>query len=168
MKSKIIMEQVSKYFSAEKGESILFITVGLLSLILSIYFLIKLKQPLYSGLSYSFITIAFVELAIGISIYFRSPKDMIRVNQFIRTEIVKIQSEEIPRMETVLNNFVIYRWIEIGFVLMGIAMFLYFQPTTLWRGVGLGLSIQASMLLLLDFIAESRGKIYLEHLQYLN
>ena len=162
------MEQVSKYFSAEKGESILFITVGLLSLILSIYFLIKLKQPLFSGLSYSFITIAFVELAIGISIYFRSPKDMIRVNQFIQTEIVKIQSEEIPRMETVLNNFVIYRWIEIGFVLVGIAMFLYFQPTTLWRGVGLGLSIQASLLLLLDFIAESRGKIYLEHLQNLN
>ncbi len=168
MKSKIIMEQVSKYFSAEKGESILFITVGLLSLILSIYFLIKLKQPLFSGLSYSFITIAFVELAIGISIYFRSPKDMIRVNQFIQTEIVKIQSEEIPRMETVLNNFVIYRWIEIGFVLIGIAMFLYFQTTTLWRGVGLGLSIQASLLLLLDFIAESRGKIYLEHLQNLN
>ena len=168
MKSKIIMEQVSKYFSAEKGESILFITVGLLSLILSIYFLIKLKQPLFSGLSYSFITIAFVELAIGISIYFRSLKDMIRVNQFIQTEIIKIQSEEIPRMETVLNNFVIYRWIEIGFVLVGIAMFLYFQPTTLWRGVGLGLSIQASLLLLLDFIAESRGKIYLEHLQNLN
>lgn len=162
------MEQVSKYFSAEKGESILFITVGLLSLILSIYFLIKLKQPLFSGLSYSFITIAFVELAIGISIYFRSPKDMIRVNQFIQTEIIKIRSEEIPRMETVLNNFVIYRWIEIGFVLVGIAMFLYFQPTTLWRGVGLGLSIQASLLLLLDFIAESRGKIYLEHLQNLN
>ena len=51
------MEQVAKYFSAEKGESILFFSVGLIAIILSIYFLIKLKQPFYNGLSYSLIAI---------------------------------------------------------------------------------------------------------------
>jgi hypothetical protein len=46
-------------------------------------------------------------------------------------------------------------------------MFLYFEPNTLWKGVGLGLAIQASFMLLLDFFAESRGKTYLEFLQQL-
>ena len=162
------MEQVAKYFSAEKGESILFFGVGLIAIILSIYFLIKLKQPFYNGLSYSLIAIAFIQIAIGITIYIRTPNDIIRVNQIIQTEKEKIQSEEIPRMKTVLKNFVIYRWIEIVFALIGIAMFLYFKPITVWRGVGIGLVIQAGLSLLLDLFAESRGKTYLEYLQNLN
>ena len=80
------MEQVAKYFSAEKGESILFFSVGLIAIILAIYFLIKLKQPFYNGLSYSLIAIAFIQIAIGITIYIRTPNDIIRVNQIIQTE----------------------------------------------------------------------------------
>jgi hypothetical protein len=35
---------------------------------------------------------------------------------------------------------------------------------TIWKGIGLGLFIQASFMLLLDFFAENRGKTYLEFL----
>lgn len=121
------MEQVAKYFSAEKGESILFFGVGLIAIILSIYFLIKLKQAFYNGLSYSLIAIAFIQIAIGITIYIRTPNDIIRVNQIIQTEKEKIQSEEIPRMKTVLKNFVIYRWIEIVFALIRNSYVFVFQ-----------------------------------------
>jgi hypothetical protein len=36
------------------------------------------------------------------------------------------------------------------------------------EGVGLGLAIQASFMLLLDYLAEARGKIYLDYLQSIN
>jgi hypothetical protein len=52
-------------------------------------------------------------------------------------------------------------------VVMGIALFLYFQPMTLWKGIGLGLAIQSSFMLFLDYFAESRGKVYLDYLQTL-
>jgi len=162
------MEQVSKYFNAEKAESILFIAAGLIAIIVSAYFFIRLKQPFYNGLAYSLIVIALIQLTVGISIYYRSPKDISRVNQIIQTDKAKIKTEEIPRMKTVMKNFVLYRWIEISLIIIGIIMFLFLGPGTIWRGVGLGLFIQAGLMLLFDYFAESRGTIYLEYLQNLN
>jgi hypothetical protein len=161
------MEQISKYFNAEKSESLLFVVVGIVALLLSAYFLVKMKLPFYNGMAYPFIMIALIQLTVGSSVYFRSPKDIARVNQMVQTETAKIQTEEIPRMEIVMKKFVLYRWIEIALVVMGIALFLYFQPMTLWKGIGLGLAIQSSFMLLLDYFAESRGKVYLDYLQTL-
>lgn len=157
-----------KYLNAEKSESILFIVVGIISIALSVYFFVKLKHPFYNGLSYSLIAIALIQLTVGISIYYRSPIDIVRVNQIIQTDKAKIQSEEIPRMKTVMKNFVLYRWIEISLMITGIFLFLYFQPKTIWKGVGLGLFIQAGLMLILDYFAEGRGKVYLDYLKNLN
>jgi hypothetical protein len=161
------MEQISKYFNAEKYESVLFVLVGVFAIIFAAYFLVKVKLPFYSGMAYPLIAVALIQIVVGTSVYFRSPKDIIRVNHILKNEKSKIHSEEIPRMEVVMKNFVIYRWIEIILLLVGIVMFFYFEPNTLWKGVGLGLAIQACFMLLLDFFAESRGKTYLEFLHQL-
>jgi hypothetical protein len=44
-------------------------------------------------------------------------------------------------------------------------MLFYFQPATTWKGIGLGLYIEAGFMLLFDFFVESRGKTYIEVLQ---
>jgi hypothetical protein len=104
---------------------------------------------------------------VGSTVWIRSPKDIERVSQIVTTEKSKIQTEEIPRMIVVMKNFDIYRWIEIALLLVGILMFLYFQPATFLKGIGLGLAIQSAFMLLLDFFAESRGEIYLEYVKSL-
>jgi multidrug transporter EmrE-like cation transporter len=162
------MEQISKYFNAEKSESLLFILVGVAAILLSAYFFVKVKEPFYNGMAYSLIAIALIQLTVGGSVYFRSPHDIIRVNQIVQTEVSKIQTEEIPRMETVMKNFVLYRWVEIACVIVGLFMFFYCEPMTLSKGIGLGLAIQAIFMLLLDYFAENRGKVYLDYLQNIN
>lgn len=154
------MEQITKYFNAEKGESLLFILVGAMAILLSTCFLIKIKQPFYTGMAYPFIAIALIQITVGSSVYFRSPKDILRVNQMVQTDKSKIQSEEIPRMHTVMKNFSVYKWIEIALLLTGLFLLIYFHSNTFWKGVGLGLFVQAGFMLLLDFFAESRGKAY--------
>lgn len=161
------MEQISKYFNAEKHESILFVLVGIVAIIFASCFFIKVKQPFYNGMAYPLILIAFIQIAVGASVYLRTPNDILRVNQIVQKDKSKIQTEEIPRMKTVMKNFEIYKWVEILLVAIGIIMFFYFQPMTTWQGVGLGLFIQASFMLVLDFFAENRGKTYLEYLQTL-
>jgi uncharacterized membrane protein len=161
------MEQISKYFNAEKYESVLFVMVGIIAIIFAAYFLVKVKQPFYKGMAYPLIAVAIIQIVVGTSIYFKSPKDILRVNNIVEHEKSKIYAEEIPRMEVVMKNFVIYHWIEIILLLLGIIMFFYFEPNTLGKGFGLGLAIQASFLLLLDYFAESRGKTYLDFLQQL-
>ena len=131
---------------------------------LATYFLIKVKQTFYNGMSYPLIAIALIQIAVGSSVYFRSPKDILRVEHILQTDQQKIETEEIPRMEVVMKNFVIYRWVEIVLLFAGIIFFFYFKPMTPWKGIGLGLSIQSEFLLQLDYFAESRGKIYLDYL----
>jgi hypothetical protein len=159
------MEEVAKYFNAEKYESLLFILIGIIAISLSAYFIIKIKQPFYMGISYPFIAVALLQLIVGTSVYFRSPKDIIRVNQIIQVSPTNIVSEEVPRMKVVMEKFILYRWIEIVLMVMGIILFLYFKPNAFLKGVGLGLFIQSSIMLSLDYFAENRGKTYLEFLQ---
>jgi hypothetical protein len=161
------MNQLEKYFYAEKYESIFFVLVGILAITFAAYFLIKIKQPFYNGVAYPLIAVAFIQIAVGSSVYIRSPKDIARVKEIVATNTSKIKTQEIPRMQVVMKNFIIYRWVEIVLLVAGIIMFLYFQSSTFYKGFGLGLFIQASFLLLLDYFAERRGAIYLEYLQTL-
>jgi hypothetical protein len=159
------MEQISKYFNEEKYESVFFILVGVIAIVLSIYFFIKVKTPFYNGISFALLAVAAVQLTVGISVYFRSPKDIIRVENFVKLEKEKIQTEEIPRMNVVMKNFILYRWVEIGLLVLGLVFFFYFKPDTLMRGLGLGLFIQSALMLFLDYFAEKRGFEYVDFLK---
>lgn len=162
------MDKISKYFNAEKAESLVFILAGIVAIVFAYYFFSKIKQPYYNGMAYSLIAIALIQITVGASVFFRSPRDNERVHKIMQTDRAKIQTEEIPRMNAVMKNFVLYRWIEIAIFITGFILFFIFKAGILWKGFGIGLSIQSGLMLLLDFFAESRGKIYLGYLQNLN
>ncbi len=75
----------------------------------------------------------------------------------------KIKTEEIPTMEVVMKNFLWYKYIEIVLILIGLVFF-FFIEALVWRGLGLGLTIQSGFMLLLDFFAMTRGQAYLDEL----
>jgi multidrug transporter EmrE-like cation transporter len=160
------MEQVTKYFDAEKFESIFFISAGIIAIILAFYLIFVLKKPFQNGIAYSIAAIALIQIVVGTSVFFRSPKDIVRVNHLIQTDLKKILSEEIPRMEVVMKNFALYKYIEIGLIVAGIGL-LVLSINEIINGVGLGLAIQSSIMLLLDYIAAGRGDVYLKFLQSL-
>jgi hypothetical protein len=159
------MDAIEKYFSAEKTESAVFIAIGILAIAISVYFLFKIKTSYFNGIAFALMGIALIQLTVGTSVYLRSPKDIKRVQLLVQNDIESIETEEIPRMEVVMKNFVIYRWVEIVLIVFGMFLFFYNQPQNLWKGIGLGLMIQASIMLFLDYFAESRGKNYLEYLK---
>ena len=78
------------------------------------------------------------------------------------------QQKELPRMKTVMKNFVIYRYVEIVLAIIGIVLFFYFRTDTgqqFWKGLGLTLAIQALLMLGADYFAEQRGKFYQKALE---
>lgn len=155
---------IERYFNSERAESLFFIIIGIVAIVLSGYFLIKIKQPFYNGTAIAFTLIALIQLTVGSSVYFRSPKDIERVNSMLREKPHQIEQEEIPRMKTVMRNFVLYRWIEITLLLLGIALLAFTISGSMWKGFGLGLLVQSAIMLLLDYFAESRGEAYLDYL----
>ena len=161
------MNPILKYFNAEKAESLLFIGFGIIAILLSPYLFIILKDSFWKGLAIPLIILSFAQLVIGKTIFTRSPIDNLRVENTIKNEPQKIQSEEIPRMEKVMQNFVFYRYFEIAIIFIGIILMYSMVNYGFWKGFGLGLFIQCAVLLSLDFFAEKRGSMYLTHLKEL-
>ncbi|MCE2786897.1 MAG: hypothetical protein LW692_02875 [Sphingobacteriales bacterium] len=161
------METITKYFNAEKYEGVLFVLTGVLAIAIATYSLTKIKVPFYNGLAYPLIAVAIIQIVVGSAVYFRSPQDIKRMDNFIKTDKAAVKTIEIPRMQLVMRNFVLYRWIELALLLAGLSLVIGIQTMNLWKGIGCGLSVQAGLMLLLDFFAESRGKVYLNYLQSL-
>ncbi|KAB7731217.1 hypothetical protein F5984_10465 [Rudanella paleaurantiibacter] len=161
------MNPVIKYFTGEKAESYLFIIAGVLALALAFYFVFALKTTFWKGVAVPFVTVALLELIVGYTIVTRSPKDIVRVEAWISQQPLKIKTDEIPRMQVVMRNFVVFRYMEIALILLGIVLMYSTLNDTFWRGLGLGLFMQAGIVLSLDFFAERRGHLYLEYLNQL-
>lgn len=162
------MNPIVKYFNGEKAESYIFIIIGVISLAMALYFLFGLKTSFWKGVAIPFIIVACLEFIVGYTIVTRSPKDIKRVENLITSEPQNIKTLEIPRVEKVLSNFVIFRYVEIALIILGIALMYGSMNDTFLRGIGLGLFIQASIVLSLDFFAERRGYIYFEYLKELS
>ncbi len=157
------LDFIINYFTEEKIESLFFIIIGIAAIVLSLFFLWIIKYSFFKGIAIPFLLIGTIQLIVGCSIYLRTPKDIVRVEQIIKTNPHQIQTTEIPRIETVLHNFMIYKWIEIACIILGFCLFMVFYKSSqiFWKGVGLGLLIQASLMLCLDIIAQQRADTYL-------
>jgi hypothetical protein len=159
------MNPVVRYFSGEKAESHLFILMGVLTILLASYFLLGLKTSFWKGAAIPFLLVALLEIVVGVTIAVRSPKDIVRVERQIKYESARILTEEIPRMELVMRNFRMYRYIEMSLVICGLVLMYAAGISPFWRGVGFGLFSQAAIVLCLDYFAEARGHQYLEYLK---
>jgi phosphate/sulfate permease len=161
------MNPIIKYFHGEKAESYIFMMIGVIAFAMALYFFFALKTSFWKGVAVPFIIVALLEFVVGYTIVTRSPKDIARVETYLQQAPKNIKTIEIPRMEKVMSNFVVYRYVEIALIILGIILMYSSMQDTFWRGLGLGLFMQASIVLCLDFFAERRGHIYVLYLQEL-
>ena len=159
------MNPIVKYFTGEKLESFLFLGLGLLGIALAVIFLSVAKTSFMKAMAIPFLLVAALELIVGLTLVYRSPKDIVRVETYLSDKNEMIQKEEIPRMEKVMRNFIIFRFTEITLIIIGIILMYGARQNSLWNGIGVGLFIQSSTVLLLDFFAERRGEVYLAYLR---
>ncbi|MBL0182215.1 MAG: hypothetical protein IPP96_07940 [Chitinophagaceae bacterium] len=164
---------VYKYFIAEKQESLLFLIVGIAAIMLAIIFLIFVKSnpTFYKGAAIPLLAIGIIQCVVGFTVYSRSDKQMKEVAYNLGMEPGSYtRQQELPRMNTVMKNFVIYRWVEIAFIIAGVVLIFLFRTNPdkiFWYGLGIALAIQGVLMLGADFFAEQRGKTYRQNLQEL-
>jgi hypothetical protein len=159
---------IEKYFLAEKQESLLFIIVGVAAIIAAISFYFLLKSSFFKGAALPLLVIGIIELVVGYTVFKRSDDDRIRNVYAYDMNPSELRDKEIPRMKTVNRNFVIYRWVELAFLVTGIILSMKFGQNpgrTFWYGFGIALSLQAGVLLVADYFAEKRALIYTKGLQ---
>jgi amino acid transporter len=154
---------IEKYFTAEKSESLLFIIIGVAAIILALVFFFFLKTNFYKGIALPLLLVAVIQIAVGYTVYKRSDGDRKKNTYSYDMNPSELKSKEIPRMEKVMKNFVLFRWIEIALVVAGLLLVFLFRSNperTFIYGLGIGLAIQALIMLGADYFAEARAKAY--------
>ena len=155
--------EIEKYFTAEKSESLLFLVIGIIAILLAIAFFFFLKTSFYKGAAVPLLVIGIIQAVVGFTVYARSDGDRIRNVYSYDMDPGRIKNEELPRMEKVNRNFLIYRWVEIVLAIAGIVMIVKFrnQPdSSFLYGLGITLAIQAILMLGADYFAEKRAIAY--------
>jgi hypothetical protein len=74
-------------------------------------------------------------------------------------------------MRKVQTNFLIYRSIEVGLIIAGLILIIFFrnqEGKTFWMGLGITLTLMAAELFFADFIAEKRASKYTSQLEEFN
>jgi hypothetical protein len=159
---------IEKYFNAEKAESWVFMAIGITGIILAIVFFFFLKTNLHKGLAVPLASIGLLMGIVGFTVYKRSDQQRIDNVYAYDMNPDQLKNQELPRMKTVMKNFVIIRWVEIFLFLAGAGLYIYFIRNfyqDFWRGFGFALAIMSIVALAADHFAEKRGKIYTKGLE---
>lgn len=158
---------IENYFNAEKAESGIFVFIGLAGIITALVFVFFIKGRFYTGAAIPLVLIGLLLAVVGYTVYRRSDADRMRNVYAYDMNPHELREKEIPRMKTVMRNFVIYRYTELFLLALGIGLYIYFIRdfnNDFWRGFGLALAVMALLALTADFFAEQRGKKYVEGL----
>jgi ABC-type Fe3+-siderophore transport system permease subunit len=159
---------IEKYFMAEKQESLVFVIIGSLAVLAAVYFLFFHQSSFGKGIAIPLILVAIIQITVGVTVYRRSDQQRIDNVYCYDLDPSKLRNEEVPRMVVVMKNFIVIRWVEIALAMAGLTLVLLFRNDAMkvfWYGVGMGLGIQAILMLAADFFAERRGQVYLDGLR---
>jgi hypothetical protein len=160
---------IEVYFTEERIQLLFVIFLGIISVLLAGIFLFLIKYSFFKGMAIPLLLIGSLQLLAGVNVYNRSHIDKVRAQYYMMHNPQKIKTDELPRMEKVMDSFKIYKWIEIAFIICSFILLIVFynSPQTFWKGLALGFLIQTCLLLTFDFIAEKRGHNYTTLLQEL-
>jgi uncharacterized membrane protein len=155
---------IEKYFNSEKQESLLFIIIGVAGILTAIIFFFVCKTNFYKGAAIPLFAVGLLLGVVGFTVYKRSDGDRIRNVYAYGMNPSELKNKELPRMQIVMKNFMVYRYTEIVLALVGIVLFFYFKENAnaiFWKGFGLALAIMALIALTADYFAEQRGRVYI-------
>lgn len=158
-------EGLLAYFLAEKRESLLFMAVGVAAVVASIV-LFQSSSP-YRGMIGPLTLIGLIQLGVGGAVYFRTDDQIAELTALLKKDTTAYAAEELPRMEKVSSSFTTYKFIEIALLAAGIAMTFLFRGRDLPYSIGVGLILQASVMLVLDLFAERRADVYIQQIKSL-
>ncbi len=151
---------IADYFGAEKLQAVVFMAVGVAAIAWAAW-LLRTRSVL-RGMAGPLVAVALVQLVVGATVYLRSDVQLERLTRQQQQQPAAFKADESARLRTVLDNFAIYKRIEIGLLALGMALVVLLRARPFWFAFGLGLVLQAALMLALDQLAQARARDYLK------
>ena len=157
-----MINNLGSYFAAEKQESVIFISVGILAIAVSIWLWINGHR--LKSMAYPLVIIGLMQMAVGSTIFFRTDSQVSALSTQLQQNPIAVRVEESARMEAVMKNFSIYKAIEMILLITGVGIIIFLQQKDVAAGIGIGLILQSAITLTLDIFAEARSADYMSAL----
>ncbi len=160
---------INEYFTHEKNISILFIVNGCISVFIAVLFFGIIKYAFYKGMASAFLILGFLQLIVGFSVFSQTNSLITLVSAAFNNNNNFEKNSEIERVHQVISSLSVFKISEIICVLIGMILILSCKQNTqkFWKGIGLALTIQASLIFIFDFIAYNNATLYLNTLMQL-
>ena len=155
-----VQDGMARYFAGERAESALLLLCAAAAAALSGW-LVAVRSP-YRAMAWPLLLIGLVQLVVGATIFLRTRAQAARLAERLRSSPSTYKTEETSRMRRVQRRFVLYKRIEIVLLALGLAFASVEGYGRTLYAVGMGLMLEAGLMLALDLVAERRGQRYLE------
>lgn len=164
----ITKAEIEAFFLAEKNTGLFILIVAAIAIIAGLYLLLGVKTPFAKGIAIALMGLAIIQAFPAWTVYNRSDEQRKQIVYALDMNPDQIAQQEIPRMQKVLMDFNAYQVIQVVLLVIGLVLFIMYrqaEASRLMAGIGLGIMIQALILLPTDFISKKRNAQYLKGLQ---
>ena len=157
-----MLPHILRYFRAEKDAGLYVLIVGAVIIMTSAW--IWWSRWRYRALVVPLSVIAVIEIIVGCTLYFGSDAQIDRLTGQYYSEREVFAVQETTRMERVVTSFAAYKLIEAALIVLGAGFAIVYRKRPTVVGVGVGLAVQAAIMLGFDILAAERAQVYLEAL----
>lgn len=152
---------LKQYFAGETSEAWAFGGLGLVSVGAGAGFLASGRSDL-RGASVPLFAVGLIQLALAIGLWARTPAQVATLETQLTSSPGDYRQVEGARMKRVMQGFAVYKAAEVALFFGGIALSGAggLGQSDFAVGAGFALAAEAVVMLILDFYAEGRGRLY--------
>ena len=156
-------DPLTDYFAGEKQAAVLCLVLGALALAFSGW-LWREHGP-FRAMAAPLVLVGLVQLGIGVGLLARTDKQVAALRAALQREPAAARAAELGRMDRVNANFRMVEIVEAVLIVAALVMVFAFRGRPAVLAVGLGLLVQAAVMLAFDAFAELRAHAYTDWLR---
>jgi hypothetical protein len=155
--------ELATYFTAERQGGFFLVALALVSF--GFASVLWANRSAFVAMAWPLVVLGSLQLVIGLVVALRTPAQVASLEQGLRTSSATTVAAEIQRMTKVTRNFRVVKVVEASVIVVGLLLVLCLPYPGTWPSVGLGLLVEAAVLLAFDAFAHQRALVYTRWLQ---
>lgn len=154
--------ELVEYFTAERQGGFLLVALALAGFGFAAF--LWVTRSAFRAMAWPLVVLGVFQVVIGLAVALRAPGQVASLEQGLRTSPAATVPAETQRMSTI-RNFRIVTVAEVAFIVLGLLLVVFFPHPSTWAAAGLGLLVEAAVLLAFDAFAHQRALVYTKWLR---
>jgi hypothetical protein len=151
-------DPIEVYFTGEKQGAAACLALGAVALGFSLW--AWRSDGAFRAVAIPVVLIGLLQLGIGVGLFLRTDKQVATLRADLLAQPADARAKELARMDRVNASFTVIEYVEAALIITSVALALAMRSRPTVMAIGMGVLVQASVMLVFDLFAEHRAHIY--------